>query len=162
MTPDSDLVFCSRYGNQTSGTTMLQALARSDLLSPTAFSLSVHNAAPGLVGQVAGARASHTAIAAGQASFAAGAVEAYLRLATAEAESVVLLYADLPLPKFYAELDHETAGGLFLALRLELGSAAGGIKIGAGRAGALCVLDALLAGAVALSVRPANPDAVAA
>jgi hypothetical protein len=166
MTASSELVFCSRYGNQIAASVMLQALAQSELLSPTAFSMSVHNAAPGVAVQVRGLRVAHTAIAAGQASLAAGAVESYARLATGEADEVVLAYADVPLPAFYEELDAETAGGLFLALRLTLrpeGEASGpAIAIGAGRAGAVAVLEALVSGGDTLAVGSCFVEGLAA
>jgi hypothetical protein len=154
MTPLCEVVFCSRYGNQATGAAMLQALARHELLSPTAFSHSVHNATPGLAVQAIGARASHTAVAAGQASLMAGVLEAYLRLATGEADRVVLVHADAPLPDFYAGLDPEPASGLFLALRLARAdkSSAEAVQIAAGRAGALALLAALEAGADTLAV----------
>jgi hypothetical protein len=154
MTDTSEIVFCSRYGNQATAAEMLQALACSDLLSPTSFSHSVHNAVPGLTAQACGARASHTAVAAGEASLMAGVVEAYTRLAAGETPSVVLSYADVPLPDFYHGLDHEHSAGLFLALRLApaVRAAAPPLEILPGRAGALRLLDGLRAAAEFLAV----------
>jgi hypothetical protein len=163
-TARSEIVFCSRYGNQAAGAALLQALARGELLSPTAFSHSVHNATPGLAVQAVGARASHTAVAAGQASLMAGVLEAWLRLATGEAESVVLVHADVPLPNFYDGLDPEPAPGLVLALRLVLAqeTAAAALRIAPGRAGALELLAALQAGGDALAVPESFSAALAA
>lgn len=94
----------------------------------------------------------------------AGVVEAYARLAAGEAQSVLLVYADVPLPDFYQGLDHERAAGLFLAMRLAptVRAAAPPLEILPGRAGALRLLDGLRAGGATLAVVGAFTQALAA
>lgn len=113
--PDSELVFSSRYGDLASNVELLGDLASEALLSPARFSVSVHNAPPGLIGQCLGAKASHTAIAGEGATFMAGLTEAYARLITQEAQSVVIVHADAELPPIYSAFD-EPGPGVYLAL----------------------------------------------
>jgi hypothetical protein len=154
--PGCELVFASRYGDVPTALNLSQAIVASDLLSPSAFSACVHNAAPGLAAQVLGEKSSHTALAAGADSLAAGVLEAWLRLRSAEAAQVVLLFTELPLPGLYDDFEHEPGlPGVALALRLTL-AASGSVAAvdpGPGRAGALALLAGLQAGAKRISVR---------
>jgi hypothetical protein len=59
--PGCELVFASRFGDVTTALNLSEAIVAADLLSPSAFSACVHNAAPGLAAQVLGEHASHTA-----------------------------------------------------------------------------------------------------
>ncbi len=153
-TPGCELVFASRYGDVTTALSLSEAIVAADLLSPSAFSACVHNAAPGLTAQVVGEKSSHTAVAAGDASLAAGLLEAWLRLSSGEASQVVVLFAEQALPGAYAEFDHEPgAPDVALALRLSLDCAGGAAQVGRGRAGALALLEALEAGATAVTVK---------
>jgi hypothetical protein len=122
MTPETELVFASRYGDMTTTVSMLEAIGEQDLLSPTAFSSAVHNAAAGLAHQILNLRLSHTAVAAGPDSFGAGLVEAWLRLATGEATSVALVCGDLALPEPFAACG-DSGVPRFVGLRLEKGGA---------------------------------------
>jgi hypothetical protein len=152
-TPGCELVFASRYGDVTTALVLSQAIVGSDHLSPSAFSACVHNAAPGLTAQVIGEKSSHTAIAAGEVSLAAGLLEAWLRLSVGEASQVVVLFAEQPMPGAYAGFDHEPdAHFVALALRLGLGAGGAAAEVGPGRTGALTLLGALEAGATAVAV----------
>ena len=135
---EEELILCSRYGNMATALSLLRAIVDRDLLSPAAFSISVHNAAPGLLSQIEGNRAGHTALAAGAATLGAGLVEAYARLVAEGMPSLLLLYSDLPLPPIYAVFDEEAAGEAHLGLRLALpraGPAVPGARAGLRRAG---------------------------
>jgi hypothetical protein len=155
--PADELIFCSHHGNVEMLSTMLLGLAEDQLISPMGFSGSVHNAAPGLTGQIRKERLSHTAIAAGRHSLAAGLVEAYARLASEECRNVALTFADMRLPPPYEKFDDEQAPSLALALRLELGEDGdqAGFALSDGRGGAFALLDALMAGPVSLAVTEA-------
>lgn len=151
--PGCELVFASRYGDVTTALALSEAIIAADLLSPSAFSACVHNAAPGLSAQVVGEKSSHTAVAAGEASLAAGLLEAWLRLSGGETRDVIVLYAEQPMPDLYADFEHEPgAPFVALALRLTLGDAGAAVPAGRGRSGALALLDALEAGARAVAV----------
>ena len=152
-TPGCELVFASRYGDVATAMQLSEAIVAADLLSPSSFSACVHNAAPGLTAQVVGEKSSHTAVAAGDASLAAGLLEAWLRLSSGEASQVLVFYAEQPMTGIYAEFEHEPGVPFVaLAVRLALGAAEDGAEVGRGRAGALALIEALEAGAVAVTV----------
>ncbi len=151
--PTAGLVFCSRYGNVEALSMLLRGIAEKQLMSPMAFSGSVHNASPGLVGQIRKERLSHTALAAGSHTFAAGLVECYARLLSDGCGDVTMTFADLPLPELYRDFEEEKLPGLAVAVRLELAGDDGPppIVVTKGRRGALEVVEQLRRGPVALS-----------
>jgi hypothetical protein len=93
-------VFCSRHGDVGRTCEMLMALARKEILSPTAFSLSVHNAIGGLFSIASGSNVPFTAIAGGAASVVSGVIEACGLLADGAPEVLLVMY-DEPLPAIY-------------------------------------------------------------
>ena len=117
-------VFASRHGEFRRSLRLLETLAQGEGLSPADFSLSVHNALAGLLSIATGARAGHTAIAAGADSFAAGLLEATALLAAQPAARVLLVYFDEDLPPPFAGLVPEPPAGA-LALAVLLGTAGG-------------------------------------
>jgi hypothetical protein len=151
--PTDELIFCSRYGNLETLTALLRGLAAREPMSPMAFSGSVHNAAPGLVGQVRNERLSHTALAADRQTFGAGLVESYARLATDECRDVTLIFADAVLPDIYRNFEEENQPGIAMALRLTLTAERGSaISIKPGREGVLDVLAELKNGATRIAL----------
>lgn len=145
--PRAPVVFASPNGDLDSAVALLRDIARSELISPNLFSLSVHNAPAGILSLCAPEPGDHTAIAAGAASLAAGLVECHLRMACDAAPSVVLAYADLRTPEIYAPWDVD-APGVALAMRLE--PAQGGapdLDIASGRAGVVALARAMADGA---------------
>ncbi len=138
-------MFSSCNGDISSAATLLADLAKRELLSPALFSMSVHNAPPGILSLCFGACGDHTAIAAGEASLHAGLLEAFLCLR--EAQSVVLVHADQRLPEFYAELGGN-APAIVLAMRLKLAPAGAppGLAVSRSSAAAPEIIDALLGG----------------
>jgi Beta-ketoacyl synthase, N-terminal domain len=148
--PRTDVVFSSRNGDLASTATLLTDLARRELLSPALFSMSVHNAPPGVLSLCLGACGDHTAIAAGEDNLSAALVEAFLRLQ--DSESVALVHADQRLPEIYAELgDDSNATGIVLAMRLGLASG-GGLPVSQTAAAAAEIIDALRDGRRVFSV----------
>lgn len=153
----SEIVFCSRYGNIETLGSMFSSIAAGELLSPMAFSGSVHNAAPGLVTQIRKEQIPHTALAAGPHTFESGLIEAYALLTAEDCSDVVVCFADLRLPELYGEFEVEQQPGLALALRLVLGAAAKEESdVGPGRAGALGVLARLQQGETEFAVGAEN------
>jgi hypothetical protein len=154
--PSTELIFCSRYGNLETLVSLLRNIAEEQLISPMAFSGSVHNAAPGLVGQILKKRLGHTALAAGPNSLAAGLTEAYARLATDECQDVTLMFADVPLPGIYSDFEEEYLPGVAMATRLQLADANNAepaIAVRPGREGVLHMLSGMKKGAVNLVLR---------
>lgn len=156
--PTAELIFCSRYGNVEMLSTLLRSIAEHQLMSPMGFSGSVHNAAPGLVGQIRKERLSHTALAAGARTFAAGLIETYARLICDGCADVTLVFADVALPEQYSNFEDEILPGLALAVRLELAEDdddAPTVAVRAGRQGVIEMLERLQHGPLSLSLEGA-------
>ena len=150
----SEIIFCSRYGNIETLGSMFASIAANELISPMAFSGSVHNAAPGLVAQIRKEKIPHTALSAGPHTFESGLIEAYTRLATEAYSDVIVSYADLPLPELYNEYEVECQPGLALALQLVLSTADKmDFDVQPGRAGVLELLARLQREGTELVVR---------
>lgn len=94
------LVFASRHGETPRNFELLSDLARQDALSPTHFSLSVHNAVIGLWSIMRGDASEMTAIAAARDGLEQGLLEAALLLADGHPE-VLLVVAEDAQPEPY-------------------------------------------------------------
>jgi hypothetical protein len=100
--PARDLaaVFTSSTGDGDILHAICEALASDDrLISPTRFHNSVHNAPSGYWGIATGAMQSADSLAAFDASFAAGLLEAAGRLAAQPSQPVLLIAYDAPYPE---------------------------------------------------------------
>lgn len=95
-------VFCSRHGECVRSVEMLADLAQGQPLSPTSFSLSVHNAAAGLFSIARQDQASHAAVAASHSGVEHGVIEACGLLADGAAEVLLVVYDGL-LPEIFDE-----------------------------------------------------------
>ena len=111
-------VFASRHGEIHRTTKILNELFSGEGVSPTAFSLSVHNAASGLYSIARNAPAPTTSVAAGQNTFMAGLFEALGFLKQAE-QRVLLVFAEEPLPEAYHCFADESQNAYAFALWLE-------------------------------------------
>lgn len=150
---EETLVLASRYGGMATAFALLESLAGGDILSPSDFSISVHNAAPGLASQIARNRAGHTAVASDARTFAAALTEAAARIADGET-SVVLVFAEQPLPDVYSEVEEpDDPREVWLAVRLVANAGGEGHAVGPGRAGACALVDALESGGRRVSWR---------
>ncbi len=99
--PDSaPLVFASRYGDAAQTLALLKELVEGQPLSPTAFSLSVHNSFSAVYGIARGHTGNALAVSAGRASVGAALVEAAALLADGAPEVLVVFY-EAPLPQHY-------------------------------------------------------------
>lgn len=99
---DIPVIFCSRHGECGRSADLLLDLARAIPLSPTAFSLSVHNATGGLFSIARRDHANSLALAAGHSTVEHAVIEACSLLADG-APAVLLAMADGPLPAMYRE-----------------------------------------------------------
>ncbi len=102
------LVFVSRHGDVAGSVELLRALGQAEPLSPTAFSLSVHNAVAALYSIVRKRHGNYLALAAGTASVENACVEAAALLADGAPEVLLVCY-DGPLPEVYADFADEPA-----------------------------------------------------
>lgn len=116
----SDLLFCSRYGDVDLAYRLLGELVTGGTMSPAGFSLSVHNAVPGVMDLARKCRIGHTAVAGGSQSLSAGLTEAWGKLAENPQGDVVALYAEAPLPEIFAERSESAERGHALAFTLSL------------------------------------------
>ena len=97
---DLAAVFASSTGDGENLHAICEALASDDrLISPTRFHNSVHNAPSGYWGIATGATQPADSLAAFDASFGAGLIEALGRLAAEPSQSVVLIAYDAPYPE---------------------------------------------------------------
>lgn len=95
-------VFCSQHGEVLHTVGLLRELAEQQPLSPTAFSLSVHNAIGGIHSIARNITGNITAISAGPDSICAALLEAYALLQEHnEYEHVLCVVYDNPLPEIY-------------------------------------------------------------
>ena len=110
------LVFASRHGDAGITPAILDDIAKDQPVSPAKFSTSVHNAIAGLYSIHTKNTAPHTMISAGQESFAHGLLEAQAILREDRHRSVLLVYYDIPLPKFFDGFCNEGAASIAIAL----------------------------------------------
>lgn len=102
--PTGPVVFASRWGEIARSVALLRQLGEGEPLSPTAFSLSVHNASSAVYSIARGDTANYTAVSAGPGSAAAGVCEA-LGLLGQGAPQVLLVSVEAALPEPYQAMD---------------------------------------------------------
>jgi beta-ketoacyl synthase-like protein len=112
-------LFASRHGELTRSAELLEELARGEMPSPMAFSLSVLNAAIGLYGIARKDRSASSALAAGEETFPMALVEAAAQAWDGGDGAVVLTYADEPPPELYQPLVHSPRVAHGVAVRLD-------------------------------------------
>jgi hypothetical protein len=120
-------VFCSRHGELSRTVGLLQDIATSELISPTGFSMAVHNTASGLYSIANKDTSITTAIAGGIDSFQSAFIDCAAALTTGECDKVMLVIADQPLPSPLKPFADEQ--GLHFAAAFLLSRAAKGTTI---------------------------------
>ncbi len=118
-------VFCSRYGEYAESFESLQQVVREQPVSPTAFSMSVHNTAASQLAMHRRDRSPCTALAGGEATLETAFVEAFAQIAETGGP-VMVVYHDEPLPALYHEQQTTVRSSLALALLLARPAAGGG------------------------------------
>jgi hypothetical protein len=119
--PSMPLVFVSRHGETSRTLSVLQALAADEPLSPTQFSLSVHNAIIGQWSILRGDNSEMTALAGEEDGLEHGVLEALSLLAEGAPEVLLVLVEEAP-PALYAASITDVPCSYALALRLVPGS----------------------------------------
>jgi len=99
------LVFVSRHGETPRTFSMLCELAEQQPLSPTQFSLSVHNAVPGLWSILRGETSEMTALAAAGDGFEQGVLEAAALLAEGAPAVLLIVTEELPAEAYRPWID---------------------------------------------------------
>ncbi|MFA9440364.1 beta-ketoacyl synthase chain length factor [Uliginosibacterium sp. sgz301328] len=116
------LVFASRHGDVGRSTAMLRDLATTGGVSPTSFSLSVHNAIGALFSIVRGDTSRLSAVSAGVDTAEAALIEACGLLDEGAEKVVVVMYDEIP-PPVHADYLDEPAAPYAWALRIRSGDA---------------------------------------
>ena len=116
-------IFASRHGDTALSLTMLEGIARGDPMSPTQFSLAVHNAVSGLFSIARKDTSAVTAIAAMDGLVLQTLFEAIGQLQ--DAERVMCVIYDVPLPAFYQGHRDEPAEPFPYAVAMVLGNGTG-------------------------------------
>ncbi len=94
-------LFCSRHGELARSIELLKSLANDDLLSPTHFSLSVHNAIGGMLSINKKDPSNITAIAAAENTVGTSLLEAQLILQEQGCKEILCIIYDDPIPAPY-------------------------------------------------------------
>jgi hypothetical protein len=116
-------IFASRHGDTPMSLSLLQTIARGDPMSPTSFSLAVHNAISGLFSIVRKDPSAVTAIAAMQGLVLQTLFEAVGQLQTCE--RLLCVVHDIPLPEFYQNRRDELPEPFPWAVAMILGNQVG-------------------------------------
>ncbi|MGZ4957194.1 MAG: beta-ketoacyl synthase chain length factor [Methylobacter sp.] len=130
---DSDkalpIVFSSAHGEVNKSLEMLQSMQRGEEVSPTAFSLSVHNAISGLFSMAYGYHQEITVIAPGQDGIAPAFIEALGLLQEGHADEVLIVLYDEPLSDFYPSLPFALNAPAICALALKISLTGSGLPL---------------------------------
>jgi hypothetical protein len=118
------MVFCSRFGEMDRAVDLMTSLATDGALSPTSFSLSVHNAIGGLFCIARRDAANCIALAGGSECAESGVLEACALLSDG-AERVLLVVSEQPLPPVYAAFESDAARPFAWACLVEPAAGAG-------------------------------------
>lgn len=122
------MVLSSHYGDSRRTYRLLQAVAGGEELSPTDFSLSVHNAIAGQLSIILGETAPVISLAPGEGGMTAALLEAAGMLAAGSGYNEVLVaWYDGPLPEFYRPYADSPESETAIAVRLSL--PAGGARL---------------------------------
>lgn len=106
MANDTPIVAASRNGDVERMFRLFHLIEKQQPLSPTDFSLSVHNAIAANYSIITKNKHPHTAISGGKNTFIAGLLDAYLYVKS-ENKPVVFVYYDIPLPSIYDNIVDE-------------------------------------------------------
>lgn len=112
-------IFASQHGEVARTTEILQAYNQTGQVSPTAFSLSVHNAIAGIYSIANGIGGNITALAAGEDSLMMALLESAATLQSNAADQVLCVVYDQPIPKVLNK--HRISPDFGFAIALLLG-----------------------------------------
>ncbi len=137
---DSDkslpIIFSSSHGEVNKSLEMLQSMQKGEEVSPTAFSLSVHNAISGLFSIVYANHQEITVIAPGQDGIAPAFIEALGLLQERHADEVLVVLYDEPLSDFYPSLPFALNAPAICALALKISLTGTGLRLQLNRSSA--------------------------
>lgn len=123
------IVFSSAHGEVNKSLEMLKSMQKGEEVSPTAFSLSVHNAISGLFSMAYDYHREITVIAPGQDGIAPAFIEALGILQEGRAEQVLIVFYDEPLSDFYPSLPFALNAPAVCALALKISLTGSGLPL---------------------------------
>lgn len=121
-------VFSSSHGELAKSFKMMQTIEAGEEISPTAFSLSVHNSIAGLFSMVYKNKMQCTVVAPGEEGVAAAFIEAIGLLEENYDEVLIVLY-DEPLVDFYPEKPYKLSSNKSCAVAFKLSKTGAGIPL---------------------------------
>ncbi len=119
------MVFNSSHGELAKSLAMMEMLEAGEEISPTAFSLSVHNAIAGLFSMAWKNKLQCTVLSPGEEGMAPAFIEG-LGLLQEGAERVLLVFYDEPLPAFYPSSPYRLSSDTSCALALMIAKSGSG------------------------------------
>jgi hypothetical protein len=123
-------VFCSRHGELSRTAELLNSITRAEALSPTAFSMSVHNTASGLYSIARQDKSASSAIASGIDSLESGFLDAAAALYAAPPdERLMLVIADEEPPEPFGNIAGENGPAYAAAFLLTRSGSDNGISL---------------------------------
>ncbi|TQV87867.1 beta-ketoacyl synthase chain length factor [Aliikangiella coralliicola] len=111
-------VFASRHGELTRTVKILESIANQEDISPTDFSLSVHNTSLGLFSILTQNKQPATTVAGGVDTFGYGLLESCVLMSRFPDSKVLFVYHDEPLPDKYSEFKFGPKESICIALLL--------------------------------------------
>lgn len=133
-------IFCSRHGELHRSSGLLLDIAVKEELSPTAFSMSVHNTSSGMYAIAKKDQSPSLALAAGSDSFASAFAETLVLLHSGRSEKVMLIIVDELLPTLFSEFEDRGAcnyAAAFLVSRDESAGQTMSFSMGVGNVNAV-------------------------
>jgi len=123
------IVLASRHGEVQASLAMMRDILAQRDLSPTTFSHSVHNAPAGQLSIYSRNHAPSSSVAGMGATFEAGLVEALGLAERSRSDRVLLVAADLPLPREYSNFADEPQVSHAVALLLRVGGSTPDLRL---------------------------------
>lgn len=108
------VVFASRWGEIGTTLRLMRQMHDEGEMSPTGFSNSVHNAAPGHLSLLARSKAPYTAIAAGEKTYEMGLLEA-----STYPGKVLFIYAEESTPEMYRDCSPDARAASAVAMLID-------------------------------------------
>ena len=121
-------VFSSTHGELAKSFAMMEMIEAGEEISPTTFSLSVHNSIAGLFSMVYKNKLQATVVAPGEEGMAAAFIEA-LGLMEEGAEEVLIIFYDEPLVGFYPSEPFQLSSKHSCAIALKVSKSGDGLPI---------------------------------
>jgi len=112
-------VFASRHGDLAKTSKLISDVAAEEVLSPTQFGLSVHNAVGGLFSIYTGNKAPLTAVSAGEDTFFTAIIDALCKLSANEYQQVLVVFTETVVPEIYQDYVAQEEVDIACALLLE-------------------------------------------